>query len=84
MGYAARVDTGPGQLDHRQAPAGRVRWLLGTFRGVSKKHMPRYLDEFIYRFHRRWREGDLFGFVLNRALRGEPFPYSRLTAELFG
>ena len=46
--------------------------------------MPRYLDEFIYRFHRRWREGELFGFVLNRALRGEPFPYSRLTAELFG
>lgn len=59
-------------------------WLLGTFRGVSKKHMPRYLDEFVYRFNRRWREAELFGFVLNRAVRGEPFPYSRLTAELFG
>lgn len=59
-------------------------WLLGTFRGVSKKHMPRYLDEFIYRFNRRWREGELFGFVLSRAVRGEPFPYSRLTAELTG
>ncbi len=59
-------------------------WLLGTFRGVSKKHMPRYLDEFIYRFNRRWREGELFGFVLNRAVRGEPFPYRRLTAELLG
>ncbi len=59
-------------------------WLLGTFRGVSKKHMPRYLDEFIYRFNRRWRETELFGFVLNRAVRGEPFPYSRLTAELIG
>jgi transposase-like protein len=59
-------------------------WLLGTFRGVSKKHMPRYLDEFVYRFNRRWREGELFGFVLSRAVRGEPFPYSRLTAELLG
>ena len=59
-------------------------WLLGTFRGVSKKHMPLYLDEFIYRFNRRWRERELFGFVLNRAVRGEPCPYRRLTAELFG
>ena len=59
-------------------------WLLGTFRGVSKKHMPLYLDEFIYRFNRRWRESELFGFVLSRAVRGKPFPYSRLTAELFG
>ena len=59
-------------------------WLLGTFRGVSKKHMHRYLDEFIYRFNRRWRETELFGFVLRRAVRGEPFPYSRLTAELWG
>ena len=59
-------------------------WILGTFRGVSKKHMPRYLDEFGYRFNRRWRENELFGFVLNRAVHGEPFPYSRLTAELSG
>ncbi len=59
-------------------------WLLGTFRGVSKKHMHRYLDEFIYRFNRRWRETELFGFVLNRAVRGDPFPYRRLTAELIG
>ncbi len=59
-------------------------WLLGTFRGVSKKHMHRYLDEFIYRFNRRWRETELFGFVLRRAVRGEPLPYSRLTAELLG
>jgi hypothetical protein len=59
-------------------------WILGTFRGVSKKHMPRYLDEFVYRFNRRWRETELFGFVLGRAAHGEPFPYARLTAELVG
>jgi hypothetical protein len=52
--------------------------------GVTKKHMPRYLDEFTYRFNRRWREGELFGFVLARAVRGRPLPYARLTAELFG
>ncbi len=38
----------------------------------------------IYRFNRRWRETELFGFVLNRAVRGEPCPYRRLTAELLG
>ncbi len=59
-------------------------WLQGTFRGVTKKHMPRYLDESTYRFNRRWREGELFGFVLARAVRGRPLPYVRLTAELFG
>jgi hypothetical protein len=56
-------------------------WLRGTFHGVSRKHLPRYLDEFTYRFDRRWREGELFGFVLQRAVQGEPFPYGRLVAE---
>jgi len=56
-------------------------WLRGTFHGVSGKHLPRYLAEFIYRFDRRWREGELFGFVLRRAAQGEPFSYQRLLAE---
>lgn len=56
-------------------------WLRGTFHGVSKKHMPRYLDEFVYRFDRRWRETEMFGFVLHRALLGDPLPYRRLVAE---
>ena len=43
-------------------------WLRGTFHGVSRKHLQRYLDEFVYRFDRRWREDELFGFVLNRAV----------------
>jgi hypothetical protein len=38
----------------------------------------------IYRFNRRWREGELFRFVLRRTLIGDPLPYSRLTAELLG
>jgi transposase-like protein len=59
-------------------------WIRGTFHGVSKKHMQRYLDEFVYRFNRRWREGELFGFVLARLLESGPFPYHRVTAELVG
>ena len=56
-------------------------WLRGTFHGVSGKHLPRYLAEFVYRFDRRWREVELFGFVLRRAVHGEPLPYHRLVAE---
>ncbi|MCP5056080.1 MAG: transposase [bacterium] len=56
-------------------------WLRGTFHGVSHKHLRRYLAEFSYRFDRRWREGELFGFVLQRVARGQPFPYRQLVAE---
>ncbi len=59
-------------------------WLRGTLHGVSRKHMPAYLNEFSYRFDRRWREGELFGFVLRRAARGVPLLYNRLVAELVG
>jgi ribosomal protein L37AE/L43A/transposase-like protein len=56
-------------------------WLRGTFHGVSPKHLPRYLDEFAYRFDRRWREEDLFAFVARRLARGHPLPYGQLVAE---
>lgn len=59
-------------------------WLRGTFHGVSQKHLQRYLDEFAYRFDRRWHETELFGFVLARATRALPLPYARLTAERTG
>lgn len=59
-------------------------WLRGTFHGVSHKHLPRYLVEFAYRFNRRWREGELFHFVLRRGAHGAPLPYHRLTAEASG
>ncbi len=50
-------------------------WLRGTFHGVSQKHLPGYLDEFTDPFDRRWRERELFGFVLQRAVQGhQPFP----------
>jgi transposase-like protein len=59
-------------------------WLRGTFHGVSPKHLPRYLDEFAYRFNERWREEELFERVLGRALGADPLPYHRLIAESAG
>jgi transposase-like protein len=62
--------------------AGNLKtWLRGTFHGVSPKHFPSYLDEFSYRFNRRWRETELFGFVLARLALGNPLPYHQLVAE---
>lgn len=59
-------------------------WLLGTFRGVSAKHLQHYLDEFTYRFSRRSLAERLFFYVTRRATEGEPLTYHRLTAEPVG
>jgi hypothetical protein len=71
---------------HLEPTQGRRRhnfkgWLRGTFHGVSHKHLPRYLQEFVYRTNRRWLEHDLFFYVLRRAVQGNPLPWARLTAE---
>ena len=59
-------------------------WLRGTFHGVSPKPLQRFLDEFVFRFDRRWRETELFIRVLHRALDALPCPYQLLTAERIG
>jgi transposase-like protein len=56
-------------------------WLRGTFHGVSKKHMPRYLDEFTFRLNRRWDELALFLAIVGRSLSSPPLPYASLIAE---
>ncbi len=59
-------------------------WLRGTFRGVSPKHLDRYLREFTYRLNRRWREDKLFFYLARRAVQGKPLFYHRLVAERIG
>ncbi len=59
-------------------------WLLGTFRGVSHKHLDHYLKEFVYRLNRRWNEDKLFYYLTRRAVQGKPLPYHRLVAEPIG
>jgi transposase-like protein len=36
----------------------------GTYHGLDIKHLQRYLDEFCYRFNRRWAENGLFSRLL--------------------
>jgi len=59
-------------------------WLRGAYHGVSPKHLQRYLNEFQFRFNKRWHEADLFSPVLQAAIDAEPFPYQHLTAERTG
>lgn len=56
-------------------------WMLGTFRGVSHRHLAQYLREFAYRFNRRWIEDELFFHFTRRAAEGRPLPYRDLVAE---
>jgi transposase-like protein len=65
--------------------AGNLKtWLRGTFHGVSRKHLQRYLDEFAFRLEHRWTEQELFGHVLRRATLASPLSYRRLVAESAG
>ena len=55
-------------------------FLLGTFHGIGKKHLQRYLDEFCYRFNRRRREGELFDRLVTACATSRGLTYSELTA----
>jgi transposase-like protein len=54
-------------------------FITGTFHGLGEKHMQRYLDEFCYRFNRRYREGELFDRLLAACVNAPPIIYDELT-----
>lgn len=60
------------------------RWLLGTHHGaVSAKHLPAYLDEFVFRFNRRTAKGisHRFARVVEHAVQLPPTTYRDLVAS---
>jgi transposase-like protein len=60
------------------------RWLLGTHHGaVSAKHLPAYLDEFVFRFNRRTAKSisHRFARVIEHAIQIQPTPYHALVAN---
>lgn len=54
-------------------------FILGTFHGIDKKHLQRYLDEFCYRFNRRWAESQLFDRLLTACATSRGITFSELT-----
>lgn len=71
-------------------PAEELKWvhillsnvkafLQGTFHGIGKKHIQRYLDAFCYRFNRRFWEEQLFDRLLMSCLLCPPVTFAELT-----
>lgn len=56
------------------------QFLLGTYHGVSRKHMQLYLDEFCYRYNRRFNESLLHDSLLRACLLAPPISYPALRA----
>ena len=48
-------------------------FLNGTYHGVSGKHLQAYIDEFAYRFNRRFWPGQLFARTLTACAYASPF-----------
>jgi transposase-like protein len=72
-------------------PSNRLPWvhtvianvksmLRGAHHGVSRKHLQRYLDEFSYRFNRRYWPSELFNRLLKAAVVAPAISYAELTA----
>jgi transposase-like protein len=58
------------------------RGIYGTFHKVSIKHLPRYCNEFSYRFNRRGAQLEMFGMTMKNLVRGEVLPYKKLTSKV--
>src|SRR6266403_921616 len=60
------------------------RGIYGSFHKVSTKHLPRYCNEFSYRFNRRKEQLAMFDATLKNLTRGEVLPYKKLTSQVSG
>ena len=52
--------------------------LVGTYRAIDHKHVPRYLAEFEYRFNRRYDLAAMMPRLLWAGVRTTPMPYRLL------
>ena len=48
------------------------RFILGTYHGVGPRYLQEYLDEFMYRFNRRWWESQLPNRLISLCLQHSP------------
>src|SRR4051794_36254471 len=55
-------------------------WLRGTHHGVGAKHLPHYLDEFVFRFNRRHTPMAAFQSLLSLTAQHPPTTYQMLYA----
>ena len=53
-------------------------WIVGTFHGVSPKHMQAYLNEYVFRFNRRFEPWQAFNAALGLAAESDAPTYEQL------
>ena len=53
-------------------------YILGTYHGLDRMHLQRYLNEFCYRFNRRFFDGELFDRLLLACTKGNTITYQKL------
>ena len=59
--------------------------IVGTYRAIDQKHVPRYLVEFEYRFNRRYDLGAMMPRLTWAGVRTTPMPYRLLKlADVYG
>ena len=51
------------------------RWALGTYHGLRRKHVDTYLDEFVFRYNRRFYRRVSFETMLGLAANHAPASY---------
>ena len=51
------------------------RWALGTYHGLRRKHVDAYLEEFVFRYNRRFYRHVSFETVLGLAVCHRPETY---------
>ncbi len=79
-GYTHKVVSSPELLPWAHVLISNAKtFILGTYHGVSNKHLRRYLAEYCYRFNRRFWEPQLFGRLLNAVVNACPVTYAELT-----
>jgi hypothetical protein len=54
------------------------RWGLGVYHGLRRKHLQSYLDEFVFRFNRRYSPKTAFRSLLGIATKTTPITYNML------
>ena len=62
-----------------QAIGNMKAWLNGTHRGVSRRHLAVYLDEFVFRHNRRLNLAAAFSTLLGLGATREPTTYETIT-----
>jgi len=55
-------------------------WLRGTYNSMPSKHAQKYLNEFCFRFNRRWKIDNIFEKLMTRAVASKTVTFAELTA----